>query len=89
MHERYSHPAFLFIIAYSFLRKSYYLYMIFSIAYFLNLEKALRAFDLHYGIFIFGNRFIAGLYLITIIILFRELMLNTIVINKAQNNCNS
>jgi hypothetical protein len=83
MHERYSHPAFLFIIAYSFLRERYFLYIIFSMAYFLNLEKALRAFDLHYGSFIFGNRFIAGLYLITIIVLFRELMLNSNVSNKA------
>jgi hypothetical protein len=87
IHERYSHPAFLFIIAFSFLRKRYFLYIIFSIAYFLNLEKALRAFDLHYSTFIFGNRFIAGLYLITIIVLFRELMLNSNLSNKAQNNC--
>jgi hypothetical protein len=89
MHERYPHPAFLFITAYSFFRKRYFLYIIFSMAYFLNLEKALRAFDLHYSAFIFGNRFIAGLYLITIIVIFRELMLNLKLINKAQNNCNS
>jgi hypothetical protein len=85
MHERYPHPAFLFITAYSFLRTRYFLYIIFSIAYFLNLEKALRAFDLHYNAFIFGNRFIAGLYLITIIVLFRELMLTSNLSNKAQN----
>jgi len=87
MHERYSHPAFLFIIAYSFLCKRYFLYVIFSIAYFLNLEKTLLAFDLNYGTFIFGERFIAGLYLITIILLFRELISNSNASNKAQNNC--
>jgi len=84
MHERYPHPAFLFIITYSFLRTRYFLYIIFSLAYFLNLEKALRAFDLHYNAFIFGNRFIAGLYLITIIVLFRELMLTSNLSNKTR-----
>jgi len=87
MPERYSHPAFLFIIAYSFLCKRYFLYVIFSIAYFLNLEKILLTFDLNYGTFIFGERFIAGLYLITIILLFRELISNSNASNKAQNNC--
>jgi Gpi18-like mannosyltransferase len=85
MHERYSYPAFLFIIAYSFLRQRYFLYIIFSFAYFLNLEKALRAFDLPYTAFIFGNRFIAGLYLITIVVLFRELILNSKVSNKTSS----
>lgn len=38
MHERYSHPAFIFITAYALFTKDFIPYVLFSIAYFLNLE---------------------------------------------------
>ncbi len=39
IHERYSHPVFLFLMAYSFLKKEFLPYIIFSFAYLVNLEK--------------------------------------------------
>ncbi|WP_156126215.1 hypothetical protein [Hymenobacter sp. DG25B] len=42
MHERYWHPAILFLGAYGFLTRSYWLYIAVSVAYFLNLESVLH-----------------------------------------------
>lgn len=41
MHERYVHPAFIFLTAYAFYKRRFGMYLLFSIAYFLSLERAL------------------------------------------------
>ncbi|MFT5765443.1 MAG: Gpi18-like mannosyltransferase [Saprospiraceae bacterium] len=66
MHERYSHPAMLMAFLYGILSRNYWLYAITSIAYFLNLERTLRFFDLSYGTFIFLKPFIASLFLLAL-----------------------
>lgn len=42
MHERYVHPAFIFIMAYSFLKRKYLLYISFSVVNFLILERVMQ-----------------------------------------------
>jgi Gpi18-like mannosyltransferase len=76
MHERYSHPAFLFLTAYAFYSRRFLAYSIFSLAYFLSLERAMGSGDgatlLHlrsYNHFIFDPRLIALLYLSVIVLL--------------------
>ncbi|MEQ1733607.1 MAG: hypothetical protein ABL940_08035 [Bacteroidia bacterium] len=74
MHERYAHPAFLFIIGYSFVSGKQLPTILFTIAYFLNMERVLQFVHLHnYGTLIFDTRLIATLFLITIGVLFRNL----------------
>lgn len=46
MHERYCHPVIVFLTAYAFYERKYILYILFSIAYFLNLEFVLS--EAHY-----------------------------------------
>lgn len=59
MHERYYHPAMIFIVAYAFYRKKYVVYVLFSIASFLTLERVMQWLDLSYHTFIFSPVFIA------------------------------
>ena len=67
MHERYVHPAMIFITAYAFYRRSHGVYVIFSLAYFLNLERVLQWLDYpSYGILFFMPEFIAALFAVTI-----------------------
>lgn len=76
MHERYSHPAFLFLVAYAILYKDFLPYLIGSLAHFLSLEYIHRYFNLGaniYDLFFFKTIFIASLYLITISYLFFRL----------------
>lgn len=74
MHERYSHPAFIFLIGYSLYYNRYFISIIGCLAYFLNMEDVLRFLELHnYGTLIFKRDFIASLYLITIILLYIDL----------------
>jgi Gpi18-like mannosyltransferase len=68
MHERYSHPAMLMAFLYAILSRNYWLYAITSVAYFLNMERTLRYFDMHYGTFIFVKPFIASLFLLALVI---------------------
>jgi Gpi18-like mannosyltransferase len=72
MHERYSHPALLFIFAFSYVNKNYIPLLLFSFAYFFNLDGVLREFDLGIiGNNLFRNRdFIAILYAILILYMF-------------------
>ena len=74
MHERYSHPVFLFLMCYSFLRKDFLPFILFSVAYFLNLESLLRwgGFD-NYHTVIFQRYFAGALYAIVLIYLFFRL----------------
>lgn len=74
MHERYAHPALVFISAFGMLNRKILIIIIPSVAYILNLEGAAHIFNLtNYGTLIFTPRFVAILYLITIILLFFEL----------------
>jgi len=67
MHERYSYPVFLFIAGYSAITKRWWLYILFSSAYFLNNEGALKVMTFfNFNSFMFDFRFIASLYLATI-----------------------
>lgn len=68
MHERYSHPALIFLFFYGLYRRNFILYILTSIAYFLNMEKVLRHFNWSYHTFIFENRTTAYLFLIILII---------------------
>jgi len=70
MHERYTFPAFLFIASFSFLAKRWWIYVLFSAAYFLNNEKALsyfRQFD--HELWIFDYWIASALYLAVILAL--------------------
>ncbi|MGI4735111.1 MAG: hypothetical protein ACRYG7_08030 [Janthinobacterium lividum] len=69
MHERYWHAAILFLAAYGFLRRDYLPYVLASVAYFLNLESILHYLQLlNYGVLVFDQRFIAGLFGLSIIL---------------------
>ncbi len=62
MHERYSHPALIMAFFYGYYRKNYRLYAFLSIAYFLNLERVMQAFEWSYNTLIFDPIFIATLF---------------------------
>lgn len=69
MHERYTHPALIFFILYSVKSKAPIYAVIACSAYFLNLEVILKFVKLpNYDTVIFNRDFIAGLYLLLIII---------------------
>ena len=74
MHDRYAHPAFIFIIAYAFYTRNVFPLILFSVAYFLTLEDFLHYLKLpNYKTLIFDDMFIAGLYAILIGYLFVKL----------------
>ena len=78
MHERYSHPAFIFIIAYSFYRRRYIPLVLFSVAYFINLERVLHGHKMvGTTTFLFDPRLAAGIYLVLIVYLFVRLYQDT------------
>ena len=71
MHERYVHPAFIFLTAYTFYSRRFGPYILFSIAYFLNLESVLRFLKFtNYGTAMFDQRVIAVLFAMVIVWLF-------------------
>lgn len=70
MHERYTFPAFLFIASIALLTEKWWLYGLFSIAYFLNNESCLQSFkEYDYKSFIFDLRFSSALFMMTILFL--------------------
>ncbi|MCB9034476.1 MAG: hypothetical protein H6553_11615 [Chitinophagales bacterium] len=74
MHERYSHPAMVFIFLFAINRKKYFPMILFSFAYGLNMEKVLKHLALtNYETLVFHPVFISVLYLILIIYLFYQL----------------
>ena len=74
MHERYSHPAIEFLVAYSLYSKKPFIMINGCFAYFLNLEGVLKYMHLpNYGTLIFNRDFISTLYIITILWLFLDL----------------
>lgn len=67
MHERYWHASVLFMAAYGFVRRDYWVYVLVSVAYFLNLEGVMHYLELQdYYFFLFNTRFIASLFAIAI-----------------------
>jgi len=69
MHERYWHPALLFLAAYGFVRRDYLPFALVSAAYFFHLERALQYLQLlDYDLLIFRPRFIAGLFGLLIVV---------------------
>ena len=74
MHERYSHCALIFLALYAMLYKKPLVFILGSLACFLNLEKVLKALQTNnYGTLVFTPWFIACLYLLAIILLFIDL----------------
>ena len=74
MHERYSHPAIIFLAGYALIYKRYFPYILGSIAYFLNLEGVLQYMHLkNYGTALFHPAFVALLFFICIVSLFFDL----------------
>ncbi|SFT84641.1 Mannosyltransferase related to Gpi18 [Lishizhenia tianjinensis] len=74
MHERYSHPALIFLIAYGLLSKRFLIPVLGCMAYFLNMEDVFRFLALKkYGILFFDTDFIAALYLLCILLLLKDL----------------
>lgn len=92
MHDRYTHPALLFLAAYAFCSINKYRYVpliLGSVAYFLNLEKPLRLMALtNYETLIFDPKFGAVLWSILIGILFYLLYTNKIKTNEELNLLN-
>lgn len=85
MHERYSHPAWLFIIAYAFYTRRYFPYVVFSAAYFLVLENTIRWFNLNsYRTLVFNPIFIGSLFAVVIIYMFYRLYSLSAGKNRAQ-----
>jgi Gpi18-like mannosyltransferase len=74
MHERYSHPAWPFLITWCVLARRPVAGITGCLAYLLNLEAETMYLGLeNYGTLIFDPRFVASLYLLTIIILYWHL----------------
>lgn len=74
MHERYSHPAVIFVIAYSIISRNSAPAIIICIAYLLNLEDVYRFLKLNdYNAFYFKRHFIAIIYFIGILSLYASL----------------
>lgn len=77
MHERYSHPAFIFLAAAALYTGRAIPYILASFAYYLNLEDLLRHFKTgNYNTLIFTADFNAIIYGLVIILLFIQLYRN-------------
>lgn len=74
MHERYSHPMLIFAGTYAILNKKYVVYILLSIAYFLNLELVLDYFNIESSnLFFLNPDFVAALFFAAIVLLFYAL----------------
>jgi hypothetical protein len=70
IHERYCHPAFIFITAYAFFTTDFTVYVLFSIMYFLTLEVSQQHLKLaSYDHMIFNFRFLAVINAVIILLL--------------------
>jgi len=68
MHERYCHPALIFVGAFSVLSGRYFPYIIFSIGYMMNMEDVLKAFQWNnYGTVLMSGTVISGFFALAII----------------------
>lgn len=76
MHERYSHPAVIFVVLYSVFTRKWHLGFLASLAYLLNLDAVLRSLPFqNYGVLLFDSRCIAVLFFAVIVLLYREIYL--------------
>jgi hypothetical protein len=75
MHERYSHNAWLFIAAWSFSTRKYFPLALFSVCYFLNMERVLNFVYQLRELWVFDMRVIAALFAILIIYLINQMRL--------------
>ncbi len=67
MHERYSHPAFIFLTAYAFHTRRFGLLALFSVAHLLNMERVMTWFELpKYSTLVFEPGFVAALFALVI-----------------------
>jgi len=74
MHERYAHPALIFLALYAMLYNKPLIFILGSLAYFLNLEGVMQFFQTNnYHTLVFDPRFIACIYLLVIVLLFIDL----------------
>ena len=74
MHERYSHPALVFLIAYSLYTKKPFVAIVVSCACFLNMEGVLKFIKLNnYETLIFNRDFISSLFLLAIVYIYIQL----------------
>ncbi len=74
MHERYSHPALLFVIAYSMLSKNIFPSLLFTLIYVLNLDSVYRILHYpNYSVFIYTKIFMGISYGVLILYLFIQL----------------
>ena len=74
MHERYSHPMLIFAGTYALLNHKFVIYILLSVAYFLNLELVLDFFNIEKSeLFFLNPDFVAALFFAAIIFLFYSL----------------
>lgn len=74
MHERYSHPALIFLVAYSLRTQKSFISILVTCAYFLNMEGVLQFLQLHdYETLIFNRYFISFLYILSIVYIYVQL----------------
>lgn len=77
IHERYSYPAFLFIAALAITSGSFWIYGLFSLAYFLNTDRLMQCISkINYQSSVFDLSFISVLFLIILISLILKLYIN-------------
>jgi len=83
MHERYWHASLLFLVSYGYLIKNYWLFILTSIAYFLNLESVSQQF--HCQSFILYNaQFIAVVFTLVLILGIMQLYSETSKLRSSQ-----
>lgn len=67
MHERYSHPAMIFFAAYGFYKKNYLLFIMFTFAYYLNMEYVLQWLHTPFIVRLTSAELVATLYAIILV----------------------
>lgn len=74
MHERYSYPGLFFMACYSFRNNTYLIYFLYSLAFFINMERVLVFLQArNYHTLVFDIKFVSLLYLATIVLIYREI----------------
>lgn len=74
MHERYLHPLILPLAVYAFLNKRWFIYILISLLYFLNLEKILMLLPVDHLSIIFSSRLIAVMLGLCLLMLYYDLV---------------
>jgi len=74
MHDRFPYPMLIFLMFYAILYHRPIPYILTSIAYLLNLDAVLKYFNGSYHTLVYMPEFVACIYLISIILLFIELL---------------